>query len=310
MPWTAADVPDLEGRVAVVTGANGGLGLETARMLAGAGASVVMAVRHPARGEAARADILATHPGAALEVRHLDLGSLTSVRAFAAGVAAAHPRIDLLVGNAGVMGIPRRETADGFEAQFGVNHLGHFALTALLLPSILRADAGRVVLVTSWGRVFRFRLRPTDLALHRRYHPWLAYGRSKTANHQFALELDQRLRRAGTRARAYSAHPGLSFTGLQAASVEASGGGWSQRFFHRLASAAGMSPARGALSQVRAGVDPALPGGSYVSPRWIVAGPPVRRRMLRRYAGERRTLWEASEEATGIPFDVDATAAG
>ncbi|HSR15525.1 MAG TPA: SDR family NAD(P)-dependent oxidoreductase, partial [Gemmatimonadales bacterium] len=141
MPWTVADIPDQTGRTAVVTGASGGLGLETARALAGAGAQVIMAARNLDKAERAKADILSTHPGAGLEIRILDLASLDSIRAFAGPVAAVHPRLDLLVNNAGLMAPPRSETENGFELQFGTNHLGHFALTALLMPNLLRAQA-------------------------------------------------------------------------------------------------------------------------------------------------------------------------
>src|SRR4051794_17475697 len=147
--WTTADIPNLEGRVAVVTGANGGLGLETARALAGAGAHVVMAARDQAKAAAAEADIRSGVPGASLEVAELDLGSLESVAAAAGAISSRHPALDILVNNAGLMGIPERHTADGFEMQFGVDHLGHYALTAQLLPNVLAAPGARVVTVTS-----------------------------------------------------------------------------------------------------------------------------------------------------------------
>jgi NAD(P)-dependent dehydrogenase (short-subunit alcohol dehydrogenase family) len=170
MAWTEMDIPDQSGRVAVVTGANGGLGLETARALAGKGALVVMAARNLHKGEVARRTIVADNATANLDIRPLDLGSLSSVRKFAEGMVADHPHIDLLINNAGVMATPRTETADGFELQFGTNHLGHFALTAQLMPSLLRAPAARVVTVTSTGRHFRTRLDPdgTDRATGRR----------------------------------------------------------------------------------------------------------------------------------------------
>ena len=192
MAWTAHDIPDQHGRVAVVTGANGGLGLETARALARKGAHVVMASRNMEKGEAARRDIQAGLPGASLEVMNLDLGSLESVRRFAAAVLAAHPVVDLLVNNAGIMGTPRAETVDGFEQQFGVNHLGHFALTAHLLPALARAGAARVVSVTSTARHFRHPIDTADVHLGGDYDPWRAYGRSKMANLHFAVELNNR----------------------------------------------------------------------------------------------------------------------
>jgi len=305
MPWTAADIPDLTGSTAVVTGANGGLGLGASRALASRGATVVMASRSMEKAEQARKAILEKHPGALLEVLNLDLASLDSVRGLAAAVIADHPSIDILINNAGVMATPRRETSDGFELQFGTNHLGHFALTALLMPALLRAEAGRVVTVTSGARHFRVKVSPEDLGMEKRYEAWLAYGRSKMANHQFALELHHRLAGAGSAVESLSAHPGFSNTNLQAASVEATDGGLSQRFFHLWVRRLGMPAATGALPQLRAVADRRIPGGSLLTPRWLVFGAPVRRPILRRYRSERPVLWDVSEQVTGIPFDVE-----
>ena len=311
MAWTTADIPDQTGRVAVVTGANGGLGLETARALAGAGAHVVMAARDQEKAATARDEILAGVPGAALEIQDLDLASLASVRACADQILGAHPAIDLLVANAGVMATPPSTTADGFELQFGVNHLGHFALTAHLAAALLRADAARVVTVTSTGRHYGGALDPDDPHFRERtYDPWRAYGQSKEANVQFALELDRRFRAAGTDARALVAHPGLSNTDLQARSVRSTHGGVSQRFWHRLASLTGMDPDRGVLPQLRAATDPAAAGGSLYTPRFVNWGAPVRRPLMpwSRRPDDGRLLWEVSERETGIAFDVAASA--
>ena len=216
MSFTAADIPDLSGRTAVVTGANGGLGLATAKALAGAGATVVMAARDQGKAATARAEILAVHPDAALEVVELNLASLASVAVAANGITAAHDRIDILVNNAGLMAMPERATADGFEMQFGVNHLGHWALTAQLLPALLRADAARVVNVTSTAHHMGRALDPANPHLHGRYKPWRAYGQSKLANFHFTLGLQRELERAGAPASSLMAHPGLSNTDLQA----------------------------------------------------------------------------------------------
>ncbi|MBU1865850.1 MAG: SDR family NAD(P)-dependent oxidoreductase [Actinobacteria bacterium] len=304
MAWSIDDIPDLTGRTAVVTGPTGGLGLVSAGVLAAKGAGVVVAGRHLDTAGVVRSEILLDHPEALIETRRLDLGSLDSIGAFAEAVTGDHPSIDLLINNAGVMGTPRLETADGFELQFGTNHLGHFALTALMMPAILRAGRGRVVTVTSYARHFRVAVDPDDLGMEGGYDTWLAYGRSKMCNHQFALELQHRLAAAGSATASLSAHPGMSHTNLQAASVAASGGGRSQRFFHLWARTLGTSAAAGALPQLRAATDPGLPGGSLVAPRWVVAGAPVRRPTLRRFTRERSMLWEVSERATGIPFDV------
>jgi NAD(P)-dependent dehydrogenase (short-subunit alcohol dehydrogenase family) len=291
--WTAADIPDQSGRTAVVTGANGGLGLETARALAAAGAHVVMAARDQEKAAAARAGIAGS-----AEVVPLDLASQASVRAAAEAILGAHERIDLLVNNAGVMGIPERQTADGFEMQFGVNHLGHWTLTALLLPALRRADGARIVTVTSTAHHMGRAVDPADPFLQGRYKPWRAYGQSKLANFHFALGLDQRV--AGVAS--LLAHPGLSNTDLQANSVRETRGGRSQRFFHVLAARTGMSPEAGARPQLRAATDPEARGGQFYVPRWFNAGPPVRRPVLRRIGMDRAIarLWEVSERETGV----------
>ena len=306
MAWTAKDIPDQTGRVAVVTGANSGLGRETARELARKGAVVVMAARNLEKAAAARDDIVDEIPEAIVDVRALDLASLDSVREFAAGVVADHPSVDLLVNNAGVMGIPQGVTADGFEKQFGTNHLGHFALTALLMSALLRSGDARVVTVTSTARHFGRKVDPADPHLEASYEPWRAYGQSKLANLHFAIDLDDRLRSAASTVRSLAAHPGLSNTDLQAHSVAQTGGGRSQRFFHVLAGWVGMTAARGALPQLRAATDPAAEGGELYAPRFVNAGPPERRPVL---AKSRRpevlaTLWEVSERETGMVFDV------
>ena len=306
MAWTVTDIPDLTGRTAVVTGANGGLGLETARALAGAGAGVVLAARNQDKARAARDDILAAHPVATLELVELDLGSLESVRTAADTILSAHDEIDILVNNAGVMGIPERETADGFEMQFGTNHLGHWAFTAHLMPAILRADRARVVTVTSTAHHIGRAVDPDNPHLRGNYSPWKAYGQSKLANFHFGLGLQREFERAGVDAASLIAHPGLSNTDLQAVSVAETDGGWSQRFFHVLASKTGMSPARGALPQLRAATDPDARGGEFYAPRYVNSGPAVRRPVLRKLGldGAIGTLWEVSERETGVALTV------
>lgn len=306
MSWSPADIPDLTGRTAVVTGANGGLGLETARALAGAGATVVMAARNLEKAVEAEASIRRGAPDAGLEVVSLDLGSLASVHEAAGQILAGHDSIDILVNNAGVMGIPERKTVDGFEMQLGVDHLGHFALTALLMPALLRADAARIVTVTSTAHHMGRAVDPDNPHLHGRYGPWRAYGQAKLANFHFGLGLDQLLDDAGTSAASLIAHPGLSNTELQAVSVEETGGGLSQRFFHVLAGSTGMSAATGALSQLRAATDPSAKGGQFYGPLFVNNGPPVRKPVLRRLGMQRATarLWEVSERETGLKIDV------
>jgi NAD(P)-dependent dehydrogenase (short-subunit alcohol dehydrogenase family) len=304
--WGLTDIPNQSGRTAVVTGANGGLGLETARALAMAGAEVVIAARNPARAAEAKKSIQASAPEAALTVVPLDLGSLDSVRDAATQILAIHERLDLLVNNAGVMGIPQQRTADGFEMQLGVDHLGHFALTARLMPALLRAPAARVVTVTSTAHHIGRAVDPDNPNLDGRYGPWRAYGQAKLANFHFALGLDRLLRKAGKPAASLVAHPGLSNTELQAVSVAETGGGLSQRFFLTLARRVGMSPAEGALSQLRAATDPGATGGELYGPLFVNNGPPVRKPILRRLGMSRAIdrLWQVSERETGVRMEL------
>ena len=308
MGWTAADIPDLTGRIAVVTGAGGGLGRETARELARHGAHVVMAVRNPGKATPVRDALAAEIPGASLELVTLDLASLASVRDAADAIRAAHPVIDILVNNAGVMGIPYAETADGFEMQLGVNHLGHFALTAGLAPALLRSRGARVVTVSSTGRFLGRPIDPTDLQM-RRYDAWRAYGRSKLADLQFAVELSRRLAAAGSPARACSADPGFSHTDLQARSAREAHG-FSHRFFDTTVGWFGTAPATGALPSLRAATDPRAAGGTLFGLRLVIAGSPVRNPYGVRGMGERdlAATWGISEQMTGVPFDVGALA--
>jgi NAD(P)-dependent dehydrogenase (short-subunit alcohol dehydrogenase family) len=306
MGWTAADIPDLIGKVAVVTGGNGGLGLEVARELARKRAKVVIAARDAAKAAAARAAITTDVPDASLEIVRLDLASLDSVVEAAAEILDTHPVVDVLVNNAGVMATSEQQTHDGFEMQFGVNHLGHFALTALLWPSLLRSAGGRVISVTSTGRHFGPAVNPGNPHMKGSYDPWRAYGQSKLASVHFALELDRRIDEAGLRAKSIVVHPGFANTDLQARSVRESSGGRSQRFFHDAVRRTGMTPARGALSLLRAATDPGAEGGTLYTPRWVNWGPPVRRPLLRRSRDREAmaTLWQVSEGETGIVFDV------
>jgi NAD(P)-dependent dehydrogenase (short-subunit alcohol dehydrogenase family) len=309
--WSAADIPDQHGRIAVVTGANGGLGLETARQLAAKGAHVVMAVRNQEKASAAVGEIRASVPDAALELVALDLASQASVRAAAEQIVAAHKRIDLLINNAGVMGIPEAKTVDGFEMQLGVDHLGHWSLTALLLPALLRTPGARIVTVTSTAHHMGRAVSPANPHLHGRYRPWRAYGQAKLANFHFGLGLQRELENAGASTASLIAHPGLSNTDLQAVSVQQTGGGTSQRFFLFLAQRSGMSAADGALSQLRAATDPAAKGGEFYGPRFVNNGPPVRKPVVRRLGMDKAiaALWEVSERETGIAIDVRAAAA-
>jgi NAD(P)-dependent dehydrogenase (short-subunit alcohol dehydrogenase family) len=308
MAWTETDIPDQSGRTAVVTGANGGLGLQTALALAGAGAHVVLAARDPAKTTAAVARIAERYPAASMEVVPLDLGDLSVVSAAAQKILAGHERVDILVNNAGVMAMPQRTTVDGFEMQLGVDHLGHWALTAHLLPALLRAPAARVVTVTSTARFMGRPLNPADPHMQRKYRAWGSYARAKMANYHFGLGLQQQFSRAGARASSLIAHPGLSNTDLQSRSVREGGAGWAGAFFEALTARSGMTPLQGARPQLRAATDPRAQGGELYAPRFGSNGPPVRRPILRRFDLQKQidVLWAVSERETGIPLDIEA----
>lgn len=306
MTWNRADIPDQSGRVVVVTGANGGLGLETAQALAVAGAHVVMAARNPVKTEAAVSQICAVFPDASLEVIPLDLASQAGVRKASEQILDVHRRIDVLVNNAGVMAVPEGRTEDGFETQLAVNHLGHFALTGLLLPALLAAPAGRVVSVTSTAHHIGRAIDPANPNLDGKYRPFGAYGQSKLANLHFALGLQRRFDAAHVPATSILAHPGLARTELQSESVRASDGGSAQTFWDWVTATTGMSASAGALPQLRAATDPSARGGDFFGPVWVNFGQPVRKPILRRFRlGEAiDKLWRFSEEATGVTFKL------
>ena len=308
-PWTADDMPDLTGRTAVVTGANSGIGLPTARELAGHGADVTLAVRDRARGEQARAAILAAIPDARVEVMALDLADLSSVRAFAADWSAAHPEgLDLLVNNAGVMAIPRRQTVDGFEMQLGTNHLGHFALTGLLMPALVARPRSRVVTVSSGAHRFG-RMDFDDLMGERGYHPWRAYGQSKLANLLFTAELQRRLDESGVPTLAVAAHPGYAATNLQAVGPRMSGRTWLVQPIELANRVLAQSAEMGALPTLFAATAPGLPGDAYVGPDGFMEqrGHPrlVGRSSAARNAADARRLWQASERLTGVTYPLE-----
>jgi NAD(P)-dependent dehydrogenase (short-subunit alcohol dehydrogenase family) len=300
--WTSADIDDLSGRVAVVTGANSGLGLETSAALASHGATVVMASRNADRLERATAEIRRRHPDASVEPLILDLASLASIRHAAATLLGAHARIDLLVDNAGVMAIPRTETVDGFETQFGTNHLGHFAHTGLLLPAMIGTASSRVVVVTSQARHIG-RIDLDDLHGRKRYGRWTAYGQSKLANLMFALELDRRLRAAKTETIAVAAHPGYAATNLQ------TGSNWFQNTYYTIGNILFAQPAAaGAWPQLYAATAPGVHGGELYGPGQAggTRGYPKLDRIeaKARDTGVARRLWEASVAATSVSYDA------
>jgi NAD(P)-dependent dehydrogenase (short-subunit alcohol dehydrogenase family) len=307
--WSASDIPDQSGRVAVVTGANSGLGLATATGLARAGARVVMACRDPARGIEALEGVRSSVPGAELELAPLDLANLASVSKLAEALIAEHGAIDLLINNAGVMATPRRLTEDGFELQFGTNHLGHFALTGRLLPALLRGEGSRVVTVSSIAHRTG-RIAFDDLGGERRYFRWAAYGQSKLANLLFAYELQRRAETAGAPLDSMAAHPGYSATNLQASGPGIGGGLFATANRAAMAVAnrvIAQSGEDGALPSLYAATFPGLPGGSFAGPDG-----PFEARGAPRIVGSSsaskdpeaaRRLWSVSEQLTGVSFD-------
>lgn len=301
--WTAADVPNQSGRVAIVTGANTGIGYEAALVLAGKGAKVVVAVRNLDKGAAAVTALKRVHPGADVTVQKLDLSSLASVRAAAEDLGAALPRIDLLINNAGVMYPPKQTTADGFELQFGTNHLGHFALTGLLLHNLLDVPGSRVVTVASLAHRQLADIHFDDLQWERKYNRVAAYGQSKLANLMFTYELQRRLGAAGASTIAVAAHPGISNTELMRHVP-----GTSIPGVMKLAGLVTNSPAVGALPTLRAATDPAVQGGQYYGPSGFqeAVGHPVlvESNAKSHDVAVQQRLWTVSEELTGVSYPL------
>jgi NAD(P)-dependent dehydrogenase (short-subunit alcohol dehydrogenase family) len=299
--WKEADVPDQSGRVAVVTGANTGIGYQTAAVLAFSGAHVVLAVRDLEKGNAALSRIVAASPQADVTLQALDLSSLDSVRAAADALRSAYPRIDLLINNAGVMLTPKQVTKDGFELQFGTNHLGHFALTGLLLGHLLPVRGSRVVTVSSMGHRMRAAIHFNDLQWERSYNRGAAYAQSKLANLLFTYELQRWL--AGKPTIAVAAHPGSSNTELMRNLP---------RIMKPVADVVGpmlfQSAAMGALPTLRAATDPSVQGGQYYGPSGLgeQRGHPklVDSSAKSHDEGLQRRLWTVSEELTGVTFPV------
>ena len=302
------DIPDQTGLVAIVTGANSGIGLETARRLAAAGAEVVLAVRNADKGRQAVENIVASVPEAQVETAALDLSSLDSVAAFAAARTQRGRPIDLLVNNAGIMAVPTRHTtADGFELQFGTNHLGHFALTARLLPLLRAAPAPRVVTVSSTAhRIGRIEL--DDLQGERKYRPWRAYGQSKLANLLFALQLQRRSVEDGWGILSNAAHPGSTRTNLQTTGPNLGGASRGAGLISGFMELPGLSQAadQGALPTLFAAASPDAHGGAYYGPNGVgeLTGPPAPAHISRRARSPETAdaLWRASEELTDVRF--------
>lgn len=301
MPWTTADIADQKGRTVVITGANSGLGLEAARALAEKGAHVVMACRNTEKGKAAAAGIKGS-----VETMALDLSSLKSISAFAKALGERHPRVDVLMNNAGVMAIPRAVTADGFEMQFGTNHLGHFALTAQVLPLLeASTSTARIVSIASnvhWVGSMKF----DDLMGEKKYGKWPAYCQSKLANLLFTYELERWLRKNGKRSIAVAAHPGYAATNLQGVGPQLEGAAFSG-FIMKVGNSMLAQPSHmGALPQVYAAVHPDLKGGEYIGPDGFMQQSGFPRVVSSSKASKDEAaaarLWTESERLTNVTF--------
>jgi NAD(P)-dependent dehydrogenase (short-subunit alcohol dehydrogenase family) len=302
--WTAADIPDQSGRTVVVTGANSGLGLRSSEALAAHGAQVVLACRNAAKAATALAGVKATATGPSPEVVALDLSSLASVRECAAELAERHPHIDVLMNNAGIMAVPKAITVDGFETQIGTNHLGHFALTGLLLPTLLAAPEPRVVTVSSNAHKLG-RMQLDDLSFSRtRYSRWRAYGQSKLANLLFTSELQRRAVAARTSLTAVAAHPGYAATNLT--SGPAIGAALLKPLLALGDKVAGQPDHMGALPQLYAATMPDVLADDYWGPDSFreQRGHPARVGRARSAQDEHvaRELWARSEQLTGVTF--------
>lgn len=305
--WTAQDMPDQTGRTVVITGANSGLGYESTLAFARKNAHVVMACRNLKKAEPARDEILKAVPNAALNIMELDLSSLASVRAFADAYKKEYTQLDILMNNAGLMALsPRQETADAFEMQFGVNHLGHFALTALLLNTVLNTPHSRIVTLSSTAQYFGT-IKFDDLQRTKKYAKWDAYGQSKLANILFGFELQRKLDAIQTDTISTIAQPGYSVTHLQNAVK-------SQTLAERISlwiadHTFGQAAAMGALPQLYAATAPDVKGGEFFGPHLLrVRGYPVREHGAKEAHNKEiaAKLWQVSEELTGLQYTFPA----
>lgn len=302
--WTAQDIPDLTGKVIVITGANSGLGFECSKILAKKGATVVMTARNMDKGEKAKATILNENPQATLDLMKLDVGNLQSVREFAEAFKAKYDRLDILLNNAGLMAIPRQETVDGFEMQLGVNHLGHFALTGLLLDVITKTPHARIHNVTSSAN-FMGKINFDDLMLEKDYSRWESYGQSKLANVFFTFELNKRLAAAGYDTQANVSHPGLVYGNLQENSMKESDTD-NEMWFYRIARPLlARDISRGIEPMLYGMTSPKAKGGQLYGPKYMHHyGPPaaVKANKTAYDADALQRFWKISEELTGVTY--------
>jgi len=304
-PWTADDLPDLSGKTIVVTGGNSGIGYEAALQFARRHGLVVLACRSLEKASAAAAQIKSAYADAAVEVMELDLSSLASVRAFADAFHKRHQRLNVLCNNAGVMAIPYRRTADGFEMQMGTNHFGHFALTGLLLDLLLATEGARVVTVSS-GAHRMGAIRFDDLSWEHGYRKWYAYGQSKLANLLFCSELQRRIDKAHANLISVACHPGYAATNLQAAGPKMSGSSFTESMFEIGNRVFAQSAAMGALPTLYAAASPEMRGDDYIGPNGFAEmwGNPAKakRSSAARDSAVAKRLWEVSEQLTNVQY--------
>lgn len=301
MAFSISKTPDLTGKVALVTGGNIGLGFETVKAISARGAHTFLAARNPQKGQLAVAALLKENPNAKITFLELDLASLRSVRSAVESFNSDNAKLDILINNAGIMAMPERQTEDGFESQFGVNHLGHWALTGLLFSKILQSSTPRVVTVTSSAHHLIKGIDFENPHLRGKYSPWNAYSQSKLANYFFSLGLAEVFNNQQCSGMSLLAHPGLAHTNLQVETYDQGASGIAGTLSKFLAAKVGQEPADGALPQIRAALDSRAKNREFYAPRWFVSGKPVKRPYLR--LGNRRNiekLWALSEKETGV----------
>jgi NAD(P)-dependent dehydrogenase (short-subunit alcohol dehydrogenase family) len=305
--WTTADLPDFSGRRVIITGGNSGLGLECARALAARGAKLTLACRDLGKARAAQESLLQQTPAADIELLELDLADLSSVRKAAESYRGRQSQLDVLLNNAGIMAIPRRQTADGFEMQLGTNHLGHFAFTALLSDLLLATKGSRVVNVSSTAHKMG-RMHWDDLQWESSYGKWTAYAQSKLANLLFTYELQRRLAACGSEVRAVAAHPGYAATNLQLAGARMRNSSAGERLWRGINSLFSQSAEMGALPLLRAAGGAGVAGGDYYGPERLAEsrGHPVKVGTSGRARDEAEAarLWKVSEQLTGQRFEA------
>lgn len=301
MSFKVAQTPALNGKVALVTGGNSGLGLASVKAFASKGAHVLLAARDEKKAENAIKQVLSDNPSASVEFLHLDLASQKNITLAADSVSRRFPKLDFLMNNAGLMAMPEMKTEDGFESQFGVNHLGHWTLTSLLMENLIAADSARVVTVTSSAHHLILGIDFDDPHMRKKYSPWNAYSQSKLANYYFAIGLHEMFRKGKKSTKSLLAHPGLSHTNLQIETQRQGAAGAMGKASEYLAAKVGMEPEIGSLPQLRAALDPKAKSGEFYAPRFLSTGAAVKRPFLRPFAAKNvAKLWELSERETGV----------